>query len=192
MLDEEYRPDQISEYGRDVQDAAVQRMRPHLRLTTAGVVVAAVAVPLDIAAVVTFPVFSETAPGRAWAVVALVAAVLLLGVAGFQLVCWRLAFAEWRGGPDRNLNRLALISFVLHWVSYLFALVALFAAMAASQESGWSSTSAVFTALGLVFAIGGQVLAGVQYLRTSGPPGTVPAHMRRLIQRERERAARGR
>jgi hypothetical protein len=64
--------------------------------------------------------------------------------------------------------------------------------MAASQESGWSSTSAVLTAFGLAFAIGGQVLAGVQYLRASGPPGTIPAHMRRLIERDRARAGRTR
>lgn len=190
MLDEEYRPDQITEYGTAAQDAAVQRMRPHLRLTRVGVVAAALAVPLDVAALVTFPMFAGTGPTRAWAITALVAAVLLLVIAVFQLICWQFAFAEWSGGPDRDLNRLALISFVAHWVSYLVVLVALFAAMAASQESGWSSTSAVLTAFGLAFAIGGQVLAGVQYLRTAGPPGTIPAHMRRLIERERARGRR--
>ncbi|GAB3743959.1 hypothetical protein [Microlunatus parietis] len=192
MLDEEYRPDQIAEYGRAVQDAAVERMRPHLLLTRIGVAVAAAAVVLDAAALITFPVFAGSGTGPAAAVVALVAGILLLVVAGWQLVCWQLAFAEWRGGPDRNLNRLALISYVAHWVSYLLAVVALLAAMAASRESGWSSTSAVLTTLGLVCAIGGQVLAGVQYLRTAGPPGTIPAHMRRLIERERKRAERGR
>ncbi|MFC7624555.1 hypothetical protein [Microlunatus sp. GCM10028923] len=191
MLDEEYRPDQIAEYGRAVQDAAVDRMRPHLRLTRIGVAVAAVAVVLDIAALITFPVFAG-GTGSASAVVALVAGILLLAVAGWQLVCWQLAFAEWRGGPDRNLNQLALISYVAHWASYALAVVALLSAMAASRESGWSSTSAVLTTLGLVCAIGGQVLAGVQYLRTAGPPGTIPAHMRRLIERERQRSGQGR
>jgi len=190
MLDEEYRPDQITEYGTAAQDAAVQRMRPHLRLTRIGVAVAAVAVLLDAAALVTFPIFAGLGPTRAWVIIALVAAVLLLAIAVSQLVCWQLAFAEWRGGPDRDLNRLALISYLAHWGSYLVVLVALFAAMAASRESGWSSSSAVLTALGLAFAIGGQVLAGVQYLRTAGPPGTIPAHMRRLIERERARADR--
>ena len=192
MLDEEYRPDQITEYGTAAQDAAVQRMRPHLRLTRIGVVVAAIAVPLDVAALVTFPIFAGLGPTRAWAVTALVAAVLLLAIAAFQAVCWQFAFAEWRGGPDRDLNRYALISYIAHWASYLVVLLALFAAMAASKESGWSSASAVFTALGLAGAIGGQVLAGVQYLRASGPPGTIPSHMRRLIEREQARADRSR
>jgi hypothetical protein len=34
------------------------------------------------------------------------------------------------------------------------------------------------------------VLAGVQYVRASGAPGTPPAHMHRVVERNRSRVAR--
>ena len=48
-------------------------------------------------------------------------------------------------------------------------------------------TPPALLALALLFVLAAQVLAGVQYLRASGPPGTLPAHMRRLIERSRAR-----
>jgi len=39
----------------------------------------------------------------------------------------------------------------------------------------------------LVLLLAAQVLAGVQYLRPSGPPGTVPTHMRRMMERQSRR-----
>ena len=39
----------------------------------------------------------------------------------------------------------------------------------------------------LLFVLAAQVLAGVQFLRPSGPPGTLPAHIRRLKVRSRYR-----
>ena len=41
--------------------------------------------------------------------------------------------------------------------------------------------------MNLFFVIGAEVLAGVQFLRPGGPPGTLPAHLRRLIERSRQR-----
>jgi hypothetical protein len=42
-------------------------------------------------------------------------------------------------------------------------------------------------AVTLLFVFAAQVLAGVQFLRPSGPPGTLPAHIRRLSRRSRYR-----
>ena len=59
-----------------------------------------------------------------------------------------------------------------------------------NTSRGWLSVdvAALLVApLGVVILIAAQVLAGVQYLRPSGPPGTLPAHMRRLIDRAQQR-----
>jgi len=42
-------------------------------------------------------------------------------------------------------------------------------------------------AVTLIFVLAAQVLAGVQFLRASGPPGTIPAHIRRLKELSRDR-----
>jgi hypothetical protein len=54
-------------------------------------------------------------------------------------------------------------------------------------DAGLTATAAALLAITLLLIILGQVFAGVQYLRSSGPPGTLPAHMRRLIQRSHRR-----
>ena len=70
---------------------------------------------------------------------------------------------------------------------YAAALAALLSCMAGSAAAGWSSASAVLLAVTLFFVLAAQVLAGVQFLRPSGPPGTLPAHIRRLSVRSRYR-----
>ncbi len=62
--------------------------------------------------------------------------------------------------------------------------------MAGSAEAGWTAAAATLLALTLLMILAAQVLGGVQFLRPSGPPGTLPAHMRRLIQRAQPRAYR--
>jgi hypothetical protein len=59
--------------------------------------------------------------------------------------------------------------------------------MAASAAAGWSAASAGLLAVAFILVLAAQVLAGVQFLRPSGPPGTLPAHMRRLIEKSRSR-----
>ena len=59
--------------------------------------------------------------------------------------------------------------------------------MEGSAAAGWSSASAVLLAVVLIFVFAAQVLGGVQFLRTSGPPGTLPAHIRRMKERSRYR-----
>ena len=66
-------------------------------------------------------------------------------------------------------------------------MVGLLACMAASADAGWTATAAILLAMTLVLLLAAQVLAGVQYLRPSGPPGTVPTHMRRMMERQSRR-----
>ena len=104
-----------------------------------------------------------------------------------QVVVWRRAMLSWRGVRPEDLHAEAGLSWVTHLASYAVALVGLIACMAGSAEAGWTATAAVLLAFTLLMILAAQVLGGVQYLRPSGPPGTLPAHMRRLIERAQPR-----
>lgn len=189
MRDEEYRPDQIPDYGLVAQPALVERMTPHLRLTQTGVGLAVLALVCAVVGLVTFPRF----PGvtRTDPVVGLVCAVLVLAITGFQLFCWRRAITEWRGVTDYDLQALVRPSYVAHLASYVVVLVALWVGIQGSSQAGWTATSAVFLTLSLFGLVAAQICGGVQYLRASGPPGTVPAHMRSLVRRANRATGRG-
>ncbi|GAA1426736.1 hypothetical protein GCM10009616_02060 [Microlunatus lacustris] len=188
MRDEEYQADQVAAYGASGQPAVAARMAPHLRITQIGTAVAAASVLAAVGALVTFPRFTTaTASGIGWAAFLLVCTVLMLGICVLQLQAWRQAMAWWRGERPTGPRTLAPFSWWAHVVSYVVAVGALFAAMAGSALAGWSATAAALTALSLVLLLGGQILGAVQYVRPEGPPGTVPAHMRRLLARERAR-----
>ena len=190
MQDAEYRAEQIAAYGSTEQPAIAARMKPHLRLTQVGVACGAAGVILAAAALATFPSFTGDPQGRGWAITALVAAVLMLALCVIQLVVWRIAMASWRGIRPEDLHTEARLSWIAHLVSYPVALVGLFASMAGSAAAGWTATSAVLLAFTLLMILVAQALAAVQFLRPSGPPGTLPAHMRRLIARAQPRAQR--
>ncbi len=187
MRDVEYQPDQIPAYGAVEQPAIAARMAPHLRMVVTGAVAAVVAVVCALIAVLLFPTFSADDTGRGWGIVTLVAAVAMLAVAVIQLAVWRRALDSWRGKRVQDLHGEARLSWVAHLVSYAVALIALFGAIAGSGAAGWSSRSAALLAVALLFVLVAQVSAGVQYLRAEGPPGTLPAHMRRLVERSRAR-----
>jgi MFS family permease len=190
MQDAEYRAEQIAAYGSTEQPAIAARMAPHLRLTQVGVASAAIGVVLAIAAVALFPSFTGDAEGRGWAITALVSAILMLALCVIQLVVWRIAMASWRGVRPEDLRTEARLSWIAHLISYPVALLALFAGMAGSAAAGWTATAAVLLAFSLLTVLAAQALAAVQFLRPSGPPGTLPAHMRRLIARAQPRRPR--
>ncbi len=190
MHDEEYQADQVAAYGASGQPAVVARMTPHLRMTQVGTAAAAASVLAAAGAVATFPRFTTvTATGIGWGILLLVCAVLMLGICLLQVLAWRRAMAWWRGERGTGPRTLAPFSWWAHVVSYAVAVGGLFAAMAGSAIAGWSATAATLMALSLALLLGGQILGGVQYVRSEGPPGTVPAHMRRLLARERARQA---
>lgn len=188
MRDDSYTPEQIGAYGATEQPAVAARMAPHLRMTEIGAVSALVAVVCAIVAIVRFPAFSDISPtGVGWAVTALVGAVLILAVCVIQVAVWLRAMASWRGQRIQDLHGEARLSWIAHLVSYPAVLVALLGSIAGSAYATWSATAAALLGLSLLFVLAAQVLSGVQYLRPSGPPGTLPAHMRRLIERSKQR-----
>ncbi|MBA3529502.1 MAG: hypothetical protein H0T91_09385 [Propionibacteriaceae bacterium] len=183
MLDEEYEPKQIAHYGARAQPALVARMRPQLRMTQLGNLVAVLAIATSVGAIYTFPDFTGSRSGSGWAVAALVSSIVLLLICTFQHVAWLRAMAEWKGERDIDLRPLTRVSWVVHLASYAVVLIGLWACIAGSVAAGMSATAAGLLGLTLVFMLAAQILAGVQYLRVSGPPGTIPAHMRRLARR---------
>ena len=111
----------------------------------------------------------------------------MLAICVIQVAVWRRAMASWLGRRLRDLQGEKRLSWIAHLASYVVALAALLTCMAGSAAAGWSSASAVLLAVTLLFVLAAQVLAGVQFLRPSGPPGTLPAHIRRLNERSRYR-----
>ena len=190
MREGEYPAGEIAAYGSTEQPAIAARMAPHLRLIQVGLACAVVAVGLAVAALATFPSFTGAPEGRGWAVTALLAAVAMLAACVVQFVVWRRAMASWRGVRPEDLHAEARLSWITHLASYGIALIGLIACMAGSAEAGWTAVAATLLALTLLMILAAQVLGGVQFLRPSGPPGTLPAHMRRLIQRAQPRASR--
>jgi hypothetical protein len=178
---------QVAAYGATAQPAIAARMAPHLRLTRIGTVCGVVAVIAATAAVVVFPRFAGAGPGLGWAVGALVSAALMLAICVIQVAVWRRAMASWLGKRVQDLQGERQLSWIAHLTSYAVALAALFTCMGGSAAAGWSSASAFLLAVTLLFVLAAQVLAGVQFLRPSGPPGTLPAHIRRLSRRSRYR-----
>jgi hypothetical protein len=190
MRDAEYEAAEIAAYGSTEQPAIAARMSPQLRLVTAGLACAVVAVGLAVVALITFPSFTGAPEGRGWAVTALVAAVAMLAACAIQFAVWRRAMLSWRGIRPEDLHAEARLSWITHLTSYAISLLGLIACMAASSEAGWTATASTLLAVALLTILAAQVLAGVQFLRPSGPPGTLPAHMRRLIERAQPRAYR--
>jgi hypothetical protein len=114
----------------------------------------------------------------------------MLAACAIQFAVWRRAMLSWRGIRPEDLHAEARLSWITHLASYAISLLGLIACMAASSQAGWTATAATLLALALLMILAAQVLAGVQFLRPSGPPGTLPAHMRRLIERAQPRATR--
>jgi hypothetical protein len=190
MRDERYSSEQIAAYGATAQPAIAARMTPHLRMTLIGAACAGLGVLTSLAALVMFPKFSDRDTGAGWAIVALITAVLMLAVCAIQVIVWRRAMASWRGVRIQDLQGERRLSWITHLVSYAVVLAGMWACLAGSADAGWSATAGILLAVTMVLIIAGQVLAGVQYLRPSGPPGTVPAHMRRLVRRAEARQGR--
>ncbi|MCW2810886.1 MAG: hypothetical protein JWP61_1344 [Friedmanniella sp.] len=188
MRDPEYDPEDIGAYGATEQPAVAARMVPHLRLVWVGAGVALLGTVTAAGAVATFPAFSSQDTGRGWAVAALGAAVGMLAACVVQVLVWRRAMASWRGVRPQDLRTEVRLSWVAHLASYAVALLALVASMTGSAYAGWSTTAAALLAVTLVAVLAAQVIGAVQYLRTDGPPGTVPVHLRRLVERSRHAA----
>ena len=188
MQDEEYQPDQIPSYGTGEQLALAARMRPQLRLTQIGNGFAVLGVLAAVAALVTYPriLYGDDA-GWAYAVGALICSVVLLALCTFQHFCWLRAMAVWRGQSSADLRQLSTLSHAAQIAAYVVGIAALWACIAGIVFAGWTATAAILLMLALAFMLTALVMAGIQYVRTTGPPGIVPAHMRRLVERDNVR-----
>lgn len=179
MTDKGSSPQPVPAVGQ-AQPGLVERMSPVERLTVLGTVAGVLAVVTSAAARLTWPGLTGSATGPGWALVCLVDSLVMTGVAAAQVVCWRRAAAVWRGDRSEDLTRLTRVSLVAHLLSYAAVLLGLWAGIAGSVAAGTSSTSAALLAFALLFLLLAQSLAGVQFLRTDGPSGTIPGHLRRL------------
>lgn len=167
-------------YGSTEQPAIADRMTPYLRMTQAGAVVALLGVVAAVVGMLRYPSFAGSGSDGAWMATVVTSAVLMLLLCAGQVLLWRRAYASWRGLRPSSLRTQTRLSWVLHLVSYPVALAALLGGMAASAATGWTTSAAVWLTLAMVLVIVAQVFGAVQYLRPDGPPGTIPAHMRRL------------
>jgi hypothetical protein len=187
MRDEAYRRDQIPAYGAAAQPALAERMRPLLRMSQVGNAAAVLAVLLALVALLVYSDFYGDV-GRGWTVASFVCSVLLLGVCTFQHVSWQRAMAVWRGQRPDDLERIARASFLAQFASYALIAIALVTTIVSVLTASWAATSSVLLIISLVIMIGAQVLAGVQYVRVSGPPGALPSHMHKAIESQQRRA----
>lgn len=181
MRDQEYRRDQIPAYGGDAQLALAERLRPMLRMSQIGTVLAVLAVLAALAAVLTYADFYGDFAGRGWTIAAFVSSLLLLGICTFQLVSWYRAMAIWQGHGTADLAQVARLSFTAQLASYGVIVIALITSIAGIVIASWLATSSILLMIALLFMIGAQILAGVQYVRASGPPGALPTHMHKAI-----------
>jgi hypothetical protein len=155
-------------------------MAPHLRLTRLGSGVALLGLVAAVVGLLERPAFAASATGSDWAVTLVVAAALMLAVCAGQLVLWQRGYAVWRGRRSGDLRTESRVSWLLHLVSYPVVLAALLAGLGASADAAWTTTAAAWLTAAMVLVVVAQVTAAVQYLRPEGPPGTIPAHLRRL------------
>ncbi len=181
MPDEDVDPQQTAEDRSGPQPAVVARMMPQLRLTQAGNGVALLASLCSVAAVYTYPAAGGHS-GKDWAISALVASCAMLAICTFQHLVWLRAMASWKGERGDDLGPMTRWSWIVHLVSYAVVLFGLWACIAGSVAAGATATASALLAFALLFLVLAQVLAGVQYVRTSGPPGTIPAYLRRLFE----------
>lgn len=190
VRDEEYDHNQLPTYGDPAQPAIAGRAGPELHKVEAGTLSAAGALVLSLVAVWWFPAFRATDSGQGWALTLAACSLLMLAACGYQLFGWRRALRVWRGRAPDRLSRLSSGSWLVHVLSYAVVAVAVWAAVAGSAAAGWSATAAVLLLVALALLIVALLLGAVQYVRASGPPGTVPAHMHRLTERDDRRAGR--
>ena len=118
--------------------------------------------------------------------VALVSAVVMLAICVIQVAVWRRAMASWLGKRVQDLpGEKQLMDRAPGVVPG--------GPGCSADHHGGERRSWLVIGLGCsagghpLFVLAAQVLAGVQFLRPSGPPGTLPAHIRRLKVRSRYR-----
>ena len=176
----------VAAYGATAQPAIAARMAPHLRSPRSGQCVQSLrsSQPLQQSSC------SHRSPGPDRTRLgggALVSAALMLAICVIQVAVWRRAMASWlvsayRICAGRSSSHGSRTSRRTRW-PWSFCSPPW---RAAPQLAG-RPPPAVLLGVTLFFVLAAQVLAGVQFLRSSGPPGTLPEHIRRLKVKSRYR-----
>lgn len=111
---------------------------------------------------------------------AIVAAGVLALCCVVLIVGWLQALRSWGSSDRTDLSGWMKWCFAAHLLSYLAVLFAMYATVAESALVGWNSGTGTFLGLAFIVVIAAQTIAGTQYLRHRGPPGTVPNYLRLL------------
>lgn len=179
MPEQAYAVTESGTYGVRAQPAVVARMRPHLVLTRVGLAAAVVALVLGAVAGRLFAPLTHVE--RWWSPLLVGGSVVLVAVCALQAWVWGQAMAEWSGRRDVNLARFLMPSYAAHWLSYAALACALFGALRMMGDAGSGSPAFWLALVAAVAGLVAQLTSAVEYLRLDGPPGTLPAHFRRLV-----------
>ena len=167
----------------DLQVAGAQR---NAMLVAVGSILATLAIILALLALTASTRGVATTTAVPWIITLLACAGVMGGLCVVQQRLWLRAWNLWRVDPSASVAE--RFSRVVHVVSYPVVVVGIFAGIAASHDVGFAGAVANWSTLALVPLIGAQVLGAVQYVRKSGPSGTIPTHVRHLAARiERSR-----
>lgn len=191
MRDEEYRSDQIPQYGLRAQPHLAELGRNTFTIVLAGTAIAFLSVIAALIGVAAYPSLVGDV-GRDQVRYALWCALLMLLITGYQAVAWRAAWIEWSGKRDFTLNAFALVSYIVHFASYVVVLVGMWFAFSAMAIAGVATTSFWLLAVAVIALVAAQIIGATEYLRKSGPAGTLPGHMRALIAFNKTRNESGR
>jgi hypothetical protein len=147
-------------------------------LIVAGTVVAVGSVSTAALGLNAFPF--DTMDVLGYAIAAVIGTAGLTACVATILLAWLVAHRRSISGGPFVRRGWRIATLVAQGLSYAAVLVAMFGALAASALAGWDSPSGMLLGIAFLLAIFGQILAGTQDLRVSGPPGTVPTYLRRL------------
>jgi hypothetical protein len=153
------------------------RAQRNAMLVAVGSILATLAVILSLLALTAASTGVAPTTAGPWIITLLVCAGVMGLLCVVQQRLWLRAWNAWRSDVPSHGQRL---SWVLHVASYPVVVLGIFAGIAASQAVGFAGSVANWSTLALVPLIGSQVVGAVRVVSESGPPGTVPTHVRRL------------
>ena len=161
------------------------RAQRNAMLVAVGSILATLAVILSLLALTAASTGTAPTTAEPWIITLLVCAAVMGVLCVAQQRLWLRAWNAWRSDVPQRVSR---FSWVLHVVSYPVVVVGIFAGIAAGQAVGFAGSVANWSTLALVPLIGSQVVGAVRVVSETGPPGTVPTHVRALAARiERSR-----
>lgn len=159
------------------QPAVARRADRLLRLIGVGVVASVASAACMVLASSTM--LRLTSRAEIWALVGNMSAVLLALTSIMQFYLWWRARQEWRGVRDVAVGHWMLPSRLGHWVSYLLVVLIPLAAYQITRRASPEDASWWLALVGAVLGVCGVFFAARMEFDPAGPPGTVPARIRR-------------